>query len=155
VIAVIDVEAHRGYSLSVQQTPAADQESQRNTQSKSVCWQTIERVQQMLEQLPHKPPSPPAWTRIDHHLEHLKRTCQFVPQAVKSWAADGFYSKKKFVDGVVELELHLVSKLRTDADMRYLYQGVQKSRGAKRKYDGKVDLKDLNRLTHVQQLELA
>ena len=38
--------------------------------------------------------------------------------------------------------------------MRYLYTGVQKPRGAKRKYDGKVQWNDLSRLSHVRQLEL-
>lgn len=154
VIAVIDVEAHRGYSLSVQQTPATLKGSHPKAQSQLVSWQTIEQVQQMLQQLPKKSPSA-QWTRIDHYLEQLKRTRPSVPEAVKYWAADGFYSKKKFVDGVVELDLHLVSKLRTDADMRYLYQGVQKPRGAKRKYDGKVNLGDLSRLTHVQSLQVG
>jgi hypothetical protein len=55
-------------------------------------------------------------------------------------AVDGFYAKTKFVDGVVELDLAVISKLRSDADLRYLYTGVQKPRGTKRKYDGKVVL---------------
>jgi Transposase DDE domain len=76
-----------------------------------------------------------------------------LPTSLQYWAVDGFYSKKKFVDGVVGLNLHVISKLRSDADMRYLYTGVQKPRGAKRKYDGKVELSDLSRFTHVKQLE--
>lgn len=155
VIAVIDVEARRGYSLSVQQTPATNQASQTKAQSKSVSWQTIEQVQQILHQLPPKPPPPAPLTRIDHYLEQLKQTHPFLPPAVKYYAADGFYSKQKFVEGVVGLDLHLISKLRSDADMRYLYTGQQKSRGARRKYDGKVDLKDLHRLTWVEQLEVG
>jgi hypothetical protein len=76
-----------------------------------------------------------------------------LPTQLKYWAVDGFYSKKKFVDGVVGLNLHVISKLRCDANMRYLYTGVQKSRGAKRKYDGKVELSDLSRFIPVGQLE--
>ena len=153
VIAVIDVEARRGYSLSVQPTPATNPGKQTQAQSKTVSRQTIEQVQQMLQQLPSKPPTPAPLTRIDHYLEHLQHTRQSLPQAVKYCAADGFYSKQKFVAGVVGLDLHLISKLRSDADMRYRYTGQQKSRGARRKYDGKVDLSDLRRLTFVEQLE--
>ena len=36
------------------------------------------------------------------------------------------------------MQLHVVSKLRCDADLDYLYEGAQKPRGARRKYDGKV-----------------
>lgn len=153
VIAVIDVEARRGYSLSVQQTPATNPGKQTQAQSKTVSWQTIEQVQQLLQQLPHKSPTPAPLTRIDHYLEHLQHSRQALPPAVKYCVADGFYSKQKFVAGVVALDLHLISKLRSDADLRYLYTGEQKPRGARRKYDGKVDFKDLSRLTFVEQLE--
>jgi hypothetical protein len=153
VIAVIDVATRRGYSLSVQQTPAMNPGKQPQTQSKTVSWQTIEHVQQMLQQLTPKPPSPAPLTRIDHYLEHLQHSRPFLPPALKYCAADGFYSKQKFVAGVVALDLHLISKLRCDADMRYLYTGEQKSRGARRKYDGKVDFTDLSRLTFVEPLE--
>lgn len=66
---------------------------------------------------------------------------------------DGNYSSYKFVSGVVKLELNYVGKLRIDADMRYLYTGSQKSRGARRKYDGKVKLSDISRLTFVREVE--
>jgi hypothetical protein len=153
VIAVVDVEGHRGYSLSVQQTPGQGTPRAAKPQSKRIDWQTIEQVQQHLQQLPDKPKTPPAMTRMDHYLAHLQATRPFLPMGLKYWVADGFYSKQKFVEGVVGLELHLISKLRRDADMRYLYTGQQKPRGAKRKYDGKVDLKDLSRFTLVEQLE--
>jgi hypothetical protein len=52
--------------------------------------------------------------------------------------ADGYYSKTKFINGVQELNLDLVSKLRQDANLRWLYQGPQKPRGRPRKYDGKI-----------------
>jgi len=68
-----------------------------------------------------------------------------------SFIGKGFYSKQKFVDGVVEFEV--VSKLRADANLRYLYEGQQKPRGAKRKYDGKVQFADLRRFQFVEQLE--
>lgn len=161
VIALIDVAAHRGYSLSVQQTPAHLRCGKATvlTKAKGMTWETIEQAQQMLQQLPSKPqavllPETVATevTRIDHYLAHLKDTYAYLPASLKYWAVDGFYSKKKFVDGVLKLNLQLISKLRSDADMRYLYTGVQKPRGAKRKYDGKVDLSDLSRFTHLKQL---
>lgn len=90
---------------------------------------------------------------MDYYLKHLQDSYAYLPTQLKYWAVDGFYSKKKFIDGVAKLNLHVISKLRSDADMRYLYSGVQKPRGAKRKYDGKVNLSDVSRLSHVRQLE--
>lgn len=52
---------------------------------------------------------------------------------------DGYYAKLKFVDRAVELDFVMISKLRKDANLKYLYEGEQKPRGRHRKYDGKVD----------------
>ncbi|PSB12914.1 transposase [filamentous cyanobacterium CCP1] len=162
VIAVIDVEAHRGYSLSVKQTPGnlAKRKAKAQRQRQRIGWATVEQTQQMLDQLPNKTTAEAdannvtlEMTRMDYYLKHLQDSYAYLPTKLKYWAVDGFYSKKKFVDGVVGLNLHVISKLRSDADMRYLYTGVQKPRGAKRKYDGKVELSDLSRFTYVKQLE--
>ncbi len=39
----------------------------------------------------------------------------------------------------------MIGKLRHDANLRYCYDGVQKRKGARRKYDGKVFFNDLSR----------
>ncbi|NJL58115.1 hypothetical protein HC928_25625 [bacterium] len=121
-IAVVDVAAHRGYTLSVQQTPTTPGASQRRakrkdkSKSKSKSTQTfsrqdIERICDALRQLPEKPkatqmPEPtcePEVSRIDHYLAHLNATHPYFPVGLKYLVADGFYSKQKFVDGVVAL----------------------------------------------------
>ena len=48
-----------------------------------------------------------------------------------------------FINGVKILGLDVISKLRQNANLRYLFEGEQKARGARRKYDGKVDFTDL------------
>lgn len=62
-------------------------------------------------------------TRMDHYLAQLKNARAHLPPQLKYFAVDGAYSKQKFVDGVVSLGLELVGKLRSDANMRYLYTG--------------------------------
>lgn len=52
-----------------------------------------------------------------------------------------------------ELNLDFIGKLRVDADLRYLYTGEQKKRGAPRKYDGKFDRDDLSRLNFVKEIK--
>jgi hypothetical protein len=43
-------------------------------------------------------------------------------------------------------ELHLISKLRKDADLTYLYTGkISKGRGRKKQYDGKMDCKQIDK----------
>jgi len=79
-------------------------------------------------------------SRVDAYLAHLNRV---IPQHdlthLRYLTADGYFSKVKFVDGVVALKLDLISKLRRDADARYLYTGPYGGRGAPRRYAGKVD----------------
>jgi hypothetical protein len=121
VLAIVDVDAKQGYTLSVQQTPPA-----------SPMTET---------------------TRIDNYLEHLQATYPYLPKSARYVVCDGFYGKIKWVNGVTTLQLDVISKLRCDADLRYVYTGVQKPRGRHRKYDGKVDLTDVSRMTLVCELE--
>ena len=64
---------------------------------------------------------------------------------------DGYFSKQKFVDGLCTLDMHLVSKLRRDANLRHLYRGSRHSGpGRPETYDGKVIFSDLARFEQVE-----
>lgn len=116
VLAWVDVTANTAYALSVEQTPLAL-------------------------------PADPEYSRIDAYVEHLTRVV-----TAHSWPSlpylvvDGYFGKRKFVDGVCALNFHVVGKLRIDANLRYLYTGPRHAgRGRPKLYDGKVDLTDLAR----------
>jgi hypothetical protein len=54
--------------------------------------------------------------------------------------ADAYFSQKGFVDKIRTMNLHLVCKLRDDADLLYLSAKVSTGkRGRPSKYDGKVN----------------
>lgn len=86
-------------------------------------------------------------TRIDFYALQLEKTVPRIVQYTRQGVFDGYYAKRKFVDKTIELGLNLISRLRIDANLKYLYQGAQKKRGARKKYDGKVDFNDLSRLS--------
>ncbi len=130
-LAVIDVTANTGYTLSSWQTPPQE-EIERLVAARSTAGKQAE------EEI----------SRVDFYAEHLRRDAVHLPQEVKYLAVDGYYPKLKFVKTARTLDLHLVSKLRHDANLRYLYQGSQKQFGAKRKYAGKVKFDDLSRLEY-------
>lgn len=92
----------------------------------------------------------PEGTRMDQYLYHLDCARPYLPPAVQYLAVDGAYAKEGFVSGAVELKLHVISKLRCDANLQFLYTGVQKRRGRPRKYAGKVDLGDVSGFTTVE-----
>ena len=96
-------------------------------------------------------------SRVDFYLAQLHHHRPLLPTDVKYLAADGFYAKQKYVDGVRACQLHLITKLRVDANLRHLYGGPRlKQRGRPKLYDGKVNFQDLNgfhRLGTVEEAE--
>ena len=82
-------------------------------------------------------------------IDLLTQYANLVIQNAQMWlsfskyiVADAYFSKKPFVDKVIKASMHLISRLRDDADLKYLYQGEQKGgKGRPKQYDGKVDVK--------------
>ena len=66
---------------------------------------------------------------------------------------DSAYANAPFMNGVKTLGLNVISKLRQNANLRYLFEGEQKNRGARRKYDEKVDFTDFSRFTWVKSVK--
>ena len=125
-MAVVDVNQKIGYSLSVQQTPANSSSSDQTEQ--------------------------PQTTRINHYLTQLEATVPYLPSSLRYVVSDGFYSKVKWVEGVTNLKLEAIGKLRRDANLRYLYQDEYSGRGRPRKYAGKVDLTDYSNFELVTRI---
>jgi len=86
-------------------------------------------------------------SRVDSYLHHLQQDRASLPSQVRYLVADGYYSKTRYIQGVVALGLHQIGKLRHDANLRWLYRGEQKRRGRKRRYDGKVSFEDVSQWT--------
>jgi Transposase DDE domain len=95
----------------------------------------------------------PDCSRLDQALHHLSTARPQLPPRVKYLAVDGAYAKATFINGSVALDLHVITKLRCDANLKFLYTGEQKRRGRPRKYDSKVDLQELSRFTFVEAVE--
>jgi hypothetical protein len=61
-------------------------------------------------------------------------------------AVDSYFVKEKFINPILEqTDLHIISRLRSDANLKYLFYGTQsEGRGAPRKYTTKIDLKNVD-----------
>jgi hypothetical protein len=60
--------------------------------------------------------------------------------------ADAWFSKKSFTDQIISSDMHLVSRLRDDADLRYLCKEPPTGkRGRPRKYDGKIIIDSIDK----------
>jgi hypothetical protein len=95
-------------------------------------------------------------TRLDQAIKQLQTARPHLPTVVSHLAADGWYAKKKYVDAVGAVGLHLVTKLRCDANMRFRYAGERTGKqGRPKTYDGKVDWQDLSRFDKVDLSSFA
>ena len=127
-LAVVDVTRRCAFTLAVAQTPPGD-DAATSAQAEDE-------------------------TRVDFYKQQLRAQRHRLPQRVTYHCVDGYFAKKKYIDTVVDLKLHPITKLRGDANCLFLYSGPHpKRRGPKRKYDGKVNFHDLRRFEDLGTLE--
>jgi len=82
---------------------------------------------------------------IDWYAAVIKKQIKLILSITRYVVADAYFSKKNFVDNILGCSLHLVSKLRDDANLSYLsIQPKTGKRGRPAKYGGKIDFKKLN-----------
>lgn len=136
-IALLDVARRTAYPLSAQQTPPRPSNALSASSKQAAAAQTSAEPEQ---------------TRMDFYLQHLSETVPCLPEQVRYAVFDGAFAKQRFVAGVRRLDLHLISLLRVDANLRYLYTGAQKGRGRRKAFDGKVNFADLARLEAVGEV---
>src|SRR5438874_997414 len=117
-LAVVDVTRRCAFTLAVAQTPPGEDATKAEQEE----------------------------TRVDFYTQQLRAHRHRLPPGVTYHCVDGYYAKKKYIDEVVSLDLHAITRLRSDADCVFLYTGPHpKRRGARRKYDGKVNFQALSR----------
>jgi putative transposase len=62
---------------------------------------------------------------------------------VKQLALDGHFGNNNALQMVRQCGLHLISKLRHDAALHFLYDGLQKKKGPRKKYGDKIDYRHI------------
>jgi hypothetical protein len=128
-LAVVDVTHRCAFTLAVAQTPPT-------------CGTATKQEQDA--------------TLVDFYAQQLRAHHHRLPAWVAYHAVDGYVAKKKYLDAVVDLRLHPITKLHGDADCRFLFTGPHpKRRGAHRKYDGKVHWQHLSRFEALGMLAEA
>jgi DDE superfamily endonuclease len=127
-LAVVDVTRQCTFTLAVAQTPPGEDATK----------------------------AEPEETRVDCYTQPLRAHRHRLPPGVTYHCVDGYYAKKQYSDAVISLDLHAITKLRSDADCVFLYTGPHpKRRGARRKYDGKVNFQALSRFEDLGTREDA
>jgi hypothetical protein len=91
--------------------------------------------------------SPPAeslhrknMTLMDHYAAVILERITEILAITSVMVVDGYFMKKGFIEALLAGGLHVITKARSDANLRYVYKGKQKQRGRKRICDGKIDV---------------
>jgi hypothetical protein len=122
VLSLIDVVGKKAWALDVSQTPAGL--SSKSTGDK--------------------------YSRIDFYAEQLEDCLPEVPQYVQYVAADSLYANYKIIQAVKKHGKHLITQLRSDANLRYLEAlPVAGKRGPEPKWGEKVYFTQLDRWQHL------
>jgi len=86
----------------------------------------------------------PGYSRTDFYLEQLTDVLARVPGRLRYFVGDGFYAKAKVFDTLRGQNRHLITRLRCDANLRFLARaGERGPTGRRRRYAGKVQFTDL------------
>jgi hypothetical protein len=126
-LALVDITRRCAFTLAVAQTPPSSEKAPEPEQEE---------------------------TRVDFYRQQLQQQRHRLPPQVTYHAVDGYFAKKKYIDEVVSLKLHPITKLRSDADCLFLFTKPHpRRRGRKRKYDGKVNFQDLSRFEYLGIME--
>ena len=85
-------------------------------------------------------------TLTDWYANIITSRSKELKQISNIIVADAWFSKKKFTDEIILMEMHLISRLRDDADLLYLFHGQQSGgRGRPKEYDGKIANTNINK----------
>ncbi len=85
-------------------------------------------------------------TLVDHYVGIIKKHLKQILSLTRYLAVDGYFMKREFIQPLVKKGLHIITKMRRDANLRYLCGGPKRhGRGRPKLYEGKVDVSVINK----------
>lgn len=81
------------------------------------------------------------YSSVDFYIEQIEDLQgKLAEMGVSYWVGDGFYAKRKVFGAITETDGDLITRLRSDSNLRYLYTGPPKDGpGRPKLYDGKIN----------------
>jgi len=150
-LALVSVEDRRSYPLQVEQVVRSE------TEKAAAKAKKVKKSQKKGANTPKKKPGRRKGsknrdkTQVDLTPE-LQRIQKMIKKQlfllnhlvkIRHLVLDGHFGNNNALQMVRQCGLHLISKLRYDAALYFVYQGEQKSRGPRKKYGPKIDYQHL------------
>jgi len=83
---------------------------------------------------------------MEHYVSIVKNNINSILSYTRYLAADGYFMKSSFIDPLLRSGLHVITRMRPDANLSFLYTGPQKKgKGRKRMFAGKIDVKNIDK----------
>jgi hypothetical protein len=80
-----------------------------------------------------------------HYASLVAKNAEIFKTISKYLVADAYFSKKSFLDIVLEINMHFISRLRDDSVLMYIFNGEPtKKKGRPKKFEGRIDVKNLD-----------
>ena len=93
------------------------------------------------------------YTLIDWYLHVLEGMKDMLMTISKYIVADAYFAKATFAQGITDMGFHLISRLRDDANLMYIYNGKPTGkRGRPKVYGEKIDFENLD-YSRMERLE--
>jgi hypothetical protein len=90
-------------------------------------------------------------TLITHYVNIIINNIVSIKELANYLVADGYFMKDNFIAPLVKAGLHIITKMRTDANLRYLYSGERAAkRGRPKKYGDKVGCKNIDKSRFIK-----
>lgn len=129
--AIVDLDRNAAYTLSAEQTPPTE---------RTPDGEKVKKIDDS--------------TRMGFYLSCIEKQQSKILKYTRYFAFDGYFSKKKFVDRVVEMGFYFIGKLRCDADLKILYTGERrKGRGRPKKFAGKCNINELQEFSFISEVD--
>ena len=149
-LSLVSVEERHSYPLQVEQvirteaekTAAKERKKKRVSQAKST---------------PKKKPGRPKGSRnrdktqveLSPELQRIQKMLKNQLEMLRNWvtvrylALDGHFGNNNALQGIRQCGLHLISKLRYDAALHFVYDGQQKRTGPRKQYGQKINYRQI------------
>jgi len=85
-------------------------------------------------------------TLVHHYVEVIERHIGEIKSVTRYLTVDGYFMKREFIHPLFKKGLHIITKTRCDANLKYIFKGKQKGgRGRHKLYDGKINIHQIDK----------
>lgn len=85
-------------------------------------------------------------TLIHHYVSIIEKYIGKIKAFTSYLVVDGYFMKQDFIKPLLKRGLHVITKGRKDANLKYLYKGKQKGgKGRPKLYEGKVNIEAIDK----------